>query len=177
MKNPIGVFVIAVLPLFSSHCTDSQEVRPIDQLGARLVAYDENGIERTIFKANTNITFGLSLVNKSDHDIEAGSYYDYCNVYQKEDFLLIYKLMTQDNGEEKWIAYGKPYQEPVACPTFSVAITVPASSEAKLHGGAWNSNPDNQPLTAGKYYTAFSFTLELDGQSRTHDLKLEFEVE
>lgn len=176
MKKITKMFLCAVT-LFSSNCSDSQEVQPIDKLGARLVAYDEHGTERTVFEANTNITLGLSLINKSNEDIEAGTSYDFCDVYQKEEFLLIYKLISNDNGGEKWIPYGKPYQQPAPCPTIGAPIFVPAKGELKLHGGTWNNNPDNPPFTAGKYYTAFSFTLELDGQSRKHDLKLEFEVE
>lgn len=176
MKKVTQIFLWALFTLFTSTCSDSQEVQPIDKLGARLVAYDEDGIERTTFEANTNITFGLSLVNKSNDDIKAGSLFDYCDVYQKEDFLLIYKLIGDDKGEATWVPLGKPYKQPAPCLTISLPLIVPAHGEAKLHGRAWNSNPDNQPLTAGKYYTAFSFTFELDGQSRTHDLKLEFEV-
>jgi hypothetical protein len=176
MEKITIMFLWAVLALFSSNCSDSQQVRPIDKLGARLVAYDEDGTERTVFEANTNITFGLSLINKSNVNIEAGAYYEHCDVYQKEDFLLIYKLIRQDNGEEKWMPYGKPYQQPAPCPTIPMPVMVTANGETKLHGRAWNSVPDNPPFTAGKYYTAFAFTLELDGQSRRHDLKLEFEV-
>jgi len=166
----------AVLALFGSNCSDSQPVRSIDSLGARLVAYDEGGTERTKFEANTNISFALSFTNKSDQDIDAGSHFQFCDVYQEEEFLLIYKWVREDNGEENWMPYGKPYQEPVACPTINVPLIIPARSEAKVHGGTWNNVPDNLPFTAGKYYTAFSFDLELDGQSRKHDLKLEFEV-
>lgn len=165
------------MALFGSNCSDSQPVRPIDSLGARLVAYDEVGTERTKFEANTNITFILSFNNKSDHAIEAGSYFEFCDVYQKEDFLLIYKLVRDDNGEENWMPYGKPYQQPAPCPTVGVMVIVPARGETKVHGATWNNVPDNLPFTAGKYYTAFSFDLELDDQSRKHDLKLEFEVE
>ena len=145
-------------------------------LGARLVAYDEGGTDRTKFEANTNIAFCLTLYNKSDQGIDAGSYFEFCDVYQKEDFLLIYKLVRDNNGKQNWMPYGKPYKEPIACPTINVRVIVPAGGETKVHGGAWNNVPDNLPFTAGKYYTAFSFDLAVDGQSRNHDLKLEFEV-
>ena len=176
MKKVIKMLLWAALALFGSNCSDSQPVRPIDNLGARLVAYDEGGTERTKFEANTNITFGLSFTNKSNQDVHAGSYFQFCDVYQKEDFLLIYKLVRDDNGEENWMPYGKPYQQPAPCPTINLPLIVPAHNEVKVHGGAWNNVPDNPPFTAGKYYTAFLFDLELDGQSRKHDLKLEFEV-
>jgi len=176
MKIVIKMLLWAALALFGSSCSDSQPVLPIDKLGARLVAYDEGGTERTKFGANTNITFILAFNNKSDHAIEAGGYFDFCDVYQKDDFLLIYKLVGDDNGEENWIPYGKPYQDPALCPTINLPLIVPAHNQVKVHGGAWNNVPDNPPFTAGKYYTAFLFDLELDGQSRTHELKLEFEV-
>jgi hypothetical protein len=69
------------------------------ELGARLVAYDEDGTERTVFEATTNITLGLSFINKSNDDIKGGTYYDFCDVYQSEEFLLIYKLIRDDNGK------------------------------------------------------------------------------
>lgn len=172
----LTMILCAALALLSSSCDDSQQVRPIDSLGARLVAYDEDGIEKTRFEANTNIAFILSFNNNSDRAIEAGSYFDFCYYYQKDDFLLIYKLVREDNGEEKWMPYGKPYEQPVFCPTIFIPVIVPAFSERKIHGGTWNNVPNNPPLTAGKYYTSFSFNLELDGKSRQHDLKLEFEV-
>ena len=167
----------AVLALSGSGCSDSEPVGPIDYLGARLVAYDEGGIERTTFETDTNIKFILSFTNSSDQDIDAGNHFQFCHVYQQEEFLLIYKLVREDNGEEKWVPYGKPYQEPIACRTINLPLIVAASSEIKVLGGAWNNVPGNLPFTAGKYYTAFLFDLDLDGQSRKHDLKLEFEVE
>lgn len=176
MQKITKMFLCAALALFSTSCGESQEAQPIDKLGARLVAYDEDGTEKTVFEANTNITLGLSLVSKSGADIDVGSYFDYCDLFQQEEFLLVYKLIKDDNGEEKRIPYGKPYVQPAPCPTIPVPVIVPAHGEAKLHGGAWHNNPENSPFTAGKYYTAFSFTLELDGRSRKHDLKLEFEV-
>jgi hypothetical protein len=169
------MILCAALALLNSNCDDGQQVRPIDSLGARLVAYDEDGTERTTFEANTNIAFILSFNNNSDHAIEAGSYFEFCDVYEKADFLLIYKWVREDNGQEKWRPYGKPYQS-IYCPTAGAMVIVPAFGETKVHGGIWNNVRNNPPLTAGKYYTAFSFNLELDGESRQHDLKLEFEV-
>ena len=173
----IKMLLWAALALSGSGCSDSQPVRPIDNLGARLVAYDEGGTERTKFDANTNITFGLSITNKSDQDVHAGSYFQFCHVYEQDEFLLIYKLVREDTGEENWMPYGKPYKEPIACLAINIPLIVPARGEVKVLGGAWNNVPDNLPFTAGKYYTSFLFDLELNGQSRRHDLKLEFEVE
>lgn len=176
MEKVLKLFLWAALALINCNCDDGQSGRPIDSLGARLVAYDEDGAEKTKFAANTDIAFVLCLNNKSDYPIEAGSYFDFCDVYQKEDFLLIYKMVQEDTGEEHWIPYGKPYQQPAPCPTIATMVIVPAHGETKVQGRAWNSVPDNPPFTTGMYYTAFSFTLELDGQSRRHELKLEFEV-
>jgi hypothetical protein len=176
MKKIMKMFLWAALALFNCNCDDSQPGRPIDSLGVRLVAYDEGGSERTKFETNTNITFTLSFTNNSDQDIEAGTYFQFCDVYQEEEFLLIYKWVREGNGEERWMPFGKPYQEPIACPTNNLPLIVPARGEIKIQGGKWNNVPDNEPFTPGKYYTAFSYDLKLDGQSRKHDLKLEFEV-
>lgn len=162
--------------MIDSNCDDGQSDRPIDSLGARLVAYDEGGVERIKFAANTDIAFVLCLNNQADYAIDAGSYFDFCDVFQKDDFLLIYKLVQEESGEEHWIPYGKPYQQPAPCPTIATKVIVPAHRETKVQGRAWNSVPNNPPFTAGKYYTAFSYTLELNGHSRKYDLKLEFEV-
>lgn len=176
MGNIKRIFSWALLVLLSSSCNDDHELRPIDSLGAKLVAYDEAASERTRFDAQTNISFGLSLTNKGDVDINAGSYFDYCSVYEQEDFLLIYKLVRQENGEENWIPYGKPYQEPAFCPTILIPVIVPINGEVRILGGTWSSVPHNPPFTPGKYYTSYSFDLALDGKSRRHQLKLEFEV-
>lgn len=162
--------------LLVASCSDSEPVSPINSLHPRLVAYYDGVIERTKFEENTNITFALSFTNESDRNIEIGTSFQYCDVYQREEFLLIYKWVREDNGDEKWMPYGKPYQEPVACPTINLPITVPARGETKVVGAAWNTVPENLPFSPGKYYTSFSFDLVLEGQSRRHDLKLEFEV-
>jgi hypothetical protein len=170
------MFRWVALALIISNCIDDQEIQPIDNFGARLVAYDEDDTERTAFKANTDIGFILCIFNTSAKDIDVGARFDYCNAYRDEEFLHIYKIIGDGNGNEQWMPYGRPYRPPVYCPTINLPIIVPAGGEAKVVGGRWNNDPDNPPFTPGKYYTAFSFNSEVAGQSRKHELKLEFEV-
>lgn len=172
----ISTFLCAAFVLLNTNCDENQQIRTVDSLGARLAAYTEDGAEKTMVPANSNILFVLSFINKSDVDIKAATYYDYCSLFNIKDFLLIYKLVRLANGEARWMAYGKPYELPVYCPTIAIPVIVPAHGETKVHGSSWNRVPNNPPFTPGKYYTAFSFDLELDGQSRRHDLNLEFEV-
>lgn len=61
--------------------------------------------------------------------------------------------------------------------TANITVIIPAHGEVMVAGSKWNNNSDNPPLTPRKYYTAFSYTLELNGQFKKLDLEVEFEVQ
>jgi hypothetical protein len=177
IKKITNIFLYGLLALLSFNCSDSHEVQPINELGVRLAAYDEDGVEHTTFEANTDIRFILNIRNISANDITIGAHYDYCNVFEDEKFLLIYKLIRDHKGEEKWTPYGKPFNPPIYCLPINMPIVVPGEGEVKVLGASWNNNPDNPPLTQGRYFTAYVFTLKLEEQVRKYILKLAFEVE
>jgi hypothetical protein len=177
MKNTKKVLPIIVAAILISNCSNEQDINTINTLDARLVAFDEAGVESTLFEANTNIRFALNLINDSNKQIEAGSYYDYCAIYSVEEFLLVYKWIKNDNGEDVWAPIGKAYVPPIACPTINIPVVIAAHGEATVCGMEWDTNPNNLPIGPGKYYTALTYTLELGDQSKQLNLRLDFEVQ
>lgn len=161
-----------------SGCSDDEAESAIDVTDAKLVANIEGGEkEMTIFEENSDIRFYIKLTNSSDIEVEAGSYFDYCAIFNIKEYLLVYKWTKKDGDEkESWIPLGKAYVPPVNCPAINIPLTIPPNGETGVAGAYWSQNPNNLPLGKGKYYTALPYTLEIGGKSKNIDLKLEFEV-
>ena len=154
MKRSIK-FLLGLTVAFSiSNCTEDNVARVLHGLEARLVAYDESHVSRTSFNADTDITLILNLVNKSAGDIEAGAYWDYCSLYQVDEFLLVYRRSTSGVGAESWHPVGRAYVTPIYCATINIPVVVHPNSEVSVCGAKWSSNPGNSPLSAGKYDSA-----------------------
>lgn len=178
MENLFKVLLWTLFTMSMTGCNEDQQTILVDQFDVQLVILDEDGNEQTVFKNGEDVSMMVKLINLSSEEIEAGSYYDYCEIYTIEEFLLIYKWMKKsDNEEESWVPLGKAYVTPVNCPTVNIPVVVPAQGEKLVVGSKWSDNPANAQLTPGKYYTAFNYSLELDGQSKIVALKAEFEVQ
>jgi hypothetical protein len=154
-----------------------EEVGLADKLETRLVAYDEMNVERTSFSPGEDITLSLVLVNTSSQNVEAGTYFDYCSIYEQDEFLLLYRLTVSDTGVESWEPVGKPYAPPVYCATVALPVVVVANGEQIVCGFRWSNNPGNPPLGPGRYYTSLSHVEEIAGQVLDMDLRLDFEIQ
>jgi len=144
------------------------------RLEARLVALDGAGVERTSFHADTDISFALNLVNVSSDTIDAGGYFDYCAVYNVDEFLLVYKRVS--SPAQKWEPVAKAYVPPIFCAMVNLRLDIPPHSERSVCGMKWTTNTGNAPLGAGQYYTALSHLLEIDGKVLAVNLRLDFEI-
>lgn len=114
MENILKILLCVALALPMTYCSENHQNIPIEELEAKLATLDEDGIEKTIFEAGTNVTLGVKLVNQSNEDIEAGGYFEYCDIYTIEEFLLVYKWMKKSENEEaSWVPFGKAYVLPI----------------------------------------------------------------
>lgn len=165
--------------LFIAGCgDDDQRESIVDTIEVRLYAASEvGGKEQKIFEENSDLSLGLKLVNTTHKAIEAGSYADYCSIFDIEEFLTVYKWATNDHdNQEGWVRIGKAYVPPVNCPQPNIPVIIPAHGEVAVASAAWSLNPENAALGPGKYNTALSYTLTLEGKIRHFNLKLEFNV-
>jgi hypothetical protein len=169
------IVILSVLSCAHEQGIDALQTQ-IDNIDFELAVLDENGEEKSVFDQGTDVNFVLLLNNNSEQDLLWEYHYD-CRISQQADFLLVYKLGTSDNrGEIEPVAMGKPYNTPVLC----LDINLPARSippgEYLLVSDNWSDNKDNSPLTSGKYFTEFFYTLNINGYNKTIDVRVDFEI-
>lgn len=183
MRTKLNTIIRVLILIFILSCKDDKDdinADPFfDAIDVKLAAAIEGSerTEMTVFENNTNINFFVKIVNKSNQDIDFGSYYSYSAIYDVEEYLLIYKLSKNDqDNQETWVPLGKAYVPPINCLMINLPLVLSAKGSVGVAGMPWDQNPDNLPLGPGKYYTALSYTFEHKGKSKNYDLKLEFEV-
>ena len=175
LNNKIFLFLVTFLFF---QCNQDQDIPSINEISSKLVAYDQEGSEQSMFESGANIKFSLVLVNHANREIELGNYYDYCTIYNFDDFLKVYKFdKNQINDDEKWKLFGKAYIPPVNCLTVNLPFIVPSKSETIVAGCAWNSNTDNPPFNPGEYYTAMHDTVFIEDHKFIFNLELHFKVQ
>lgn len=146
----------------------------IDKIDFKIVILGEDQNESTVFAAGTDINVALKLINSSGKEFEWK--YDYtCQLFQTENFLLVYKRNEGETNDD-YIPIGAPYQSPINCQTINLPPQNVPPGETILIKLPWSTNPDNQPLSTGKYYIISNFALKINDQSRNWDLRTDFEM-
>lgn len=147
----------------------------IDKIDFKIVIFDENQKEGNAFEAGTDVRVALRIINSSGEDIQWD--YDYsCLLLNTDDFLHVFKISGDNATAGAYTPIGTPYEPPVYCYAINLPPQNIVPGESVLMNIPWSTNPDNQLLSAGKYYTAASFQLTFNNQTRTWNLRTDFEV-
>jgi hypothetical protein len=175
----LSAFVL-LFAIMGAGC-EKEDVSQLDQIDFKIVTMDENNAETNVFEVGDDMILAFIAINNSGKDLELKLKSDFlpCKVFQNEkDFLFVNKQSDNYSINSSFVPVGKPLFNPVNC----LAIKLPyyaqtfKNGETILESAFWNSNPDNKELEAGKYFTAFSLTLGIEGQSKTWHLRTDFEI-
>ena len=108
MENFVKILLWITLALSATGCDEDEASVLADSLEVKLVTLDENGEERAVFDAGTDVYFALKLLNSTNNEVKAGGYFDYCKIYQIDEFLLVYKwARNNENEKENWVPLGR----------------------------------------------------------------------
>jgi hypothetical protein len=169
-------FFCAFIIVTSCDDTFYRPPAPVKTLDFGIVIFDEAGTEGTSFRKGTDIMIGLKLT------IDGGKSFqwrkdDECRLFSNKDFLLVYQSHESlEKPPTQYFPLGTPYQK---IPTYCAATKLPATY---INAGTvilvlpWSSNPDNEPLVAGRYYTTATFDLSIEGKVERWELRNDFEI-
>ncbi len=175
-------FLIISLSVIAPGCDDNNSLddytkSQIDSIEFKLVILDKNRNEKSVFSAGTDIRLAVMLNNKLGRDFAWENSYA-CQLLQQEDFFLVYRNSTlEQGGDSTPAAVGKPYVFPTSCPDINLPPENVPPGVQSVVSVFWSANPDNSPLPIGKYYTEFSYTLKIDGTDKVLELRADFEME
>lgn len=149
---------------------------PVEKLDFGIVLFDGDGNEGTSFRKGTDIRLALKLVTDGGKML-GWRRVDECGLYSRKDFLLVFKSNENlDTPPSMYYPLGTPFNDvPAFCRDLDVATTW-------MYGGTvilsfpWSTNPENEPLVAGRYYASASIDLIIDGEAKRWDLKHNFEI-
>ncbi len=144
----------------------------INEIDFSLVLMDENGTEGIVFEKGTDITFALKLINSTEREIKW--YNDGCELLASDEFLLVY--LKSNETDDEFVPIGRPYHWPVYCLTINLdpqPIPQGHSIPVKI---PWSNNLENECLGIGKYYVKANFSITIDGNSRSWNLRTAFEL-
>lgn len=163
--------------ILSVSCEDNlyKPPEPVPTPDFGIVIFDEAGTEGTSFRKGTDIKIGLKLITDGGSGLQWRKD-DECRLFSNKDFLLVFQSNESlDKPPALYFPLGTPYQIPMYCMTLNLPSTY-------INGGTvilafpWSSNPDNEPLVAGRYYTTAAFELIIDGEVKRWDLRADFEI-
>jgi hypothetical protein len=158
---------------------DQSAVKPRDpgeKLDFGIVIFDGDGNEGTSFRKGTDIQLALKLVT------DGGKMFgwrkvDECGLYSRQDFLLVFKSNENlDTPPSLYYPLGTPFDK---VPAFCSDLDVPPiwiSGGTVILSSPWSSNPENEPLVAGRYYATATFDLIVDGEAKRWEIKHNFEI-
>jgi hypothetical protein len=148
---------------------------PPEELDFGIVLFDQAGTEGTSFRKGTDVQIGLKLTKDGGKFIQ-WNLYDECRLYSNQDFLLVFKSNESlDKPPTLYFPLGAPYQIPAFCRSTELTSDYITAGTVILVF-PWSSNPANEPLVAGRYYTTATFDLIIDGKVESWDLRTDFEI-
>jgi len=161
---------------------EKEDISQLDQIDFRIVTMDENNTITNVFEVGEDIVLTFQAINNSGKTVELKLKSDYlaCKLFQNEkDFLFVNKKSDNYDVDSSFVPIGKPLLNPINCQTINLPYYAQSfpKGETILESAAWSSNLDNIELAPGKYFTVFALTLDIEGYSKTWNLRADFEVE
>lgn len=169
-----------LLGLIGAGC-EKEDISQLDLIDFRIVTMEENNIQTDVFEAGKDVVLAFNAINSSGKILELKLKSDYlaCKVFQNEkDFLFVNKKSDNYDVDSSFVPIGKPRLNAINCQTIHLPYytQIFPQGETVLDSATWSSNPDNTELAPGKYFTAFVLTLDVDGNSKTWNLRTDFEI-
>jgi hypothetical protein len=167
---------LALILFVSCDDTYYRPPAPVKTLDFGIVIFDEAGMEGTSFRKGTDIKIGLKLI------IDGGKSFQWrkdeeCRLFSNRDFLLVFQSNESlEKPPTLYFPLGTPYPN---IPTYCAATKLPATyinAGTVIVAFPWSTNPDNEPLVAGRYYATATFELIIDGKVKRWDLRNDFEI-
>jgi hypothetical protein len=185
MKNlpPSGCYkILSAVTIFSAFilfvsCEDNlyKPPAPVATQDFGIVIFDEAGTEGTSFRKGTDIKIGLKLITDGGKHLQ-WSKDDECRLFSNKDFLRVFQSNESlEKPPTLYFPLGIPYQIPIYCTTMNLPPTY-INAGAVIFAFPWSSNPDNEPLVAGRYYTIATFDLIIEGKVKHWELRNDFEI-
>ena len=174
-KRTLFLVIFAAL---ASSCSKS-DLSPLEQLTFKLVVLDENGEKRNVLEDGKNFSIGFEVTNHSDDSVLVSNEYQsklYRQFYKQLDFLAIYR---KEGAEAVFI--GKPYDSSVDLEFPAIIfpgnfIKVGPSGRQYVFLIPWTTNPTNQAIPVGNYYSHFQDKVLIEDVEISIDTKIEFKV-
>ena len=175
--------ILSALTLFLAFilvvsCEDNlyKPPEPVPTLDFGIVIFDEAGTEGTSFRKGTDIEIGLKLITDGGSRLQWRKD-DECRLFSNKDFLLVFQSNESlEKPPTLYFPLGTPYPN---IPSYCTATKLPATY---INAGTvivefpWSTNPDNEPLVAGRYYTTATFDLIIEGKVKRWELRNDFEI-
>jgi len=177
-----GTLLLAIFASLAPSCSKS-DLSPLEQLTFKLVVLDENGEKRNVLKNGGNFSVGFEVVNHSDDSVSL-SHEDgkklYEQFYKQRDFLAIYRKESAENSQGA-VFIGKPYDSSVELYFTDnllpgCFIDIAPSDRQYVFLVPWTTNPANQAIPTGSYYSSFHDNVLIEDVEISIDTKVEFKV-
>uniref|UniRef100_UPI003217BE1C hypothetical protein n=1 Tax=uncultured Draconibacterium sp. TaxID=1573823 RepID=UPI003217BE1C len=160
---------------------EKDETSQLDMIDFKIITMHENNIQTNVFEFGEDVVLAFEAINNSGEEIEIKLRSDYlaCKLFQNEkDFMFVNKKSNNYDVDSSYTPIGKPYLTPVNCQTINLPYytQIFPKGETILDSASWSSDPNNKKLAPGKYFTSFALTLNIEGHSKTWNLKADFEI-
>jgi len=172
--SALTIFLAFIL-VVSCDDTFYKPPEPVPTLDFGIVIFDEAGTEGTSFRKGTDIEIGLKLITDGGSRLQWRKD-DECRLLSNKDFLLVFQSNENlDKPPTLYFPLGTPYQIPMYCTTVNLP-TAYIDVGTVILSFPWSSNPDNETLVAGRYYTTATFELIIEGEVKRWELRSDFEI-
>ncbi|MFV0592703.1 MAG: hypothetical protein ACK5M7_15055 [Draconibacterium sp.] len=175
---------LLLLPLFvvllGAGC-EKDDTSQLDMIDFKIITMNENNIQTNVFEFGEDVVLAFEAINNSGERIEMQLKSDYfaCKLFQNDNnFLFVNKKSSNYEVDSSFSPIGKPYLNPVNCQTINLPYytQIFPKGETILDSASWSSNPNNKNLALGTYFTVFALTVNIEGHSKTWNLRSDFEV-
>jgi hypothetical protein len=182
METMNKLLVIAIISglNFLTGCKDdggSEELH-VDQIDFKIVTMDKNENESINFETGEEFIMALKLINNSGMELNLDSYSLSCKLLQDTNFLFLNKKSITYINDSTFSPVGRPFQYPVNCLSISLPyynLNIP-TGETYVVGASWKSNPENEDLIPGQYFTEYILNFETEVESKIWHLRTDFEI-
>ena len=143
----------------------------LDSIEFEFRLLNDQGQPATTFKEGEKIIFSFLITNSSIINI---AWYNWCKVYSDKDLYAVFKLVTDDKGEDHYSFIGLPFEPPVLCMDRPILIE---SGQSYYLKAQWLFNPTNKVLSPGEYKVEFGLSFEFNDQNFSQNFSQSFNIQ
>jgi hypothetical protein len=168
---------ISSLLIAIAGCDDGPYYKPPEQpdnINFDLLVVDQRGTDGSAFPEGTDIKIVLKFITEENKYIEWHKDNE-CRMFTNKDFFLVFKLDEGNDLPFVYLPVGTPYRYPINCNAADAPSSYLFGSSVIIELN-WSANPDNMPLTPGRYYTVANFEANVEGKTQRWELRRDFEI-